>query len=112
MREIGQIVAIGCESRGWVQPIEGEVDPVGHADTTSNQGTFNHDQHSSLVRGRTFGLPHGDGRGVHTVAYTSDDSTDNELSDTVGGLRGRKDEGQSSEALAQAFTSQGSLLTA
>ena len=72
---------------------ETEDDPVGDEGTDGNQGTLEADKQTTVVRGRTLGLPDGNSSGVQTVANTRDDTADNELAETPLGTEGRGRDG-------------------
>lgn len=60
------------------------VDPVRHANSSRNEQAFDHDQHSTFVRRRAFRLPHRDGCCVHTIAYTTNHTANNQLCEAEG----------------------------
>lgn len=54
------------------------VDPVRNHDTTSNQCTLDHNKTAAVVAGADLGLPSRDSGGVHAIANTTDDTTNDE----------------------------------
>lgn len=72
--------AICSQTDDKARHLQAIVDPVADSDTGGNQHTLNHDQFTTLVGLRGFGLPHRDSTSVHSVAPTGDKTTDTAIS--------------------------------
>jgi hypothetical protein len=59
------------------------VDPVADGDAGGDQHAFDHDKLATLVGLCCLTLPHGDGRGVHSVSPSSDQSSNDPLRKVV-----------------------------
>lgn len=83
---------VGKEGKAWTvsiaRSIDRErtiVDPVTEGDTSGDQHTLDHHQLATVVCFGRFRLPGRDGTGVHAIANSSDDTTDNPVRQRVRG---------------------------